>query len=361
MKTAKKQIFLIFLLLLSLLISGCSADSLSKTSAPGSAPQRSVSSNAELTVHYISVGQGNAILAESDGSYMLIDGGDGSHSSKVISYLKEQGVETLDYIIATHYDSDHLSGILGAIKNFSVGTLLDPDYETDSKLFASYVKEKKELGITSIHPVPGDTYSFGSSEFTVLAPGSSRYSDENDYSIAIRLTCGSNSFFLAGDAGIDSEKEMLRSGLTLKSDVYLASHHGSSTASSPALLDAVDPSYAVISVGRNNSYGHPHREVLAEFSARNIPVFRTDTQGTILAESDGKEITFNVNPDTQYEDHLLSTQDTSLPFIGNKNTRKFHRSDCSGLPKENNRVYFKSAADAITEGYDPCSNCHPED
>lgn len=315
--------------------------------------------DASLKVHFISVGQGNAVLAESGGHYMLIDGGDGSHSSKVISYLKEQGVKSLDYVIATHYDADHLSGILGAIQVFPTDILLDPDYTTDTRLFSSYCETKKTLGLTSVHPNPGDTYSLGSCHFTILAPNDTEYSDENDYSIALRLVCGSTSFLMTGDASTDSEEEMLDSGLTLNSDVYLTGHHGSSTSNSEDFLDAVSPSYAVISVGRDNSYGHPHREVMESLSARNIPVFRTDTQGTILVESDGKNLTFNTQPDTQFEEHTSSSQDTTLPFIGNKNTKKFHRSDCSGLPKEHNRIYFKTAEEAISEGYEPCSNCKP--
>lgn len=344
MKTTFKKLFLFLIVIF--LFTGCS-------------PETAADGEHHLTVHYISVGQGNAVLLESGDSYMLVDGADRSHSSKVISYLKEEGVKKLDYVITTHYDSDHLSGIVGVIDVFQVDTLLDPDYEADSKLFASYIKKKAEKEITSIHPVPGSTYSFGDCEFTVLAPASSSYADENDYSIAIRLTCGDTSFFMAGDAGIDSEEEMLASGLTLDSDVFLASHHGSSTANSDALLDALSPSYAVISVGRDNSYGHPHREVMASLSKRGIPVFRTDTQGTILAESDGKTIRFNVKPDTQFDDHEANTQDTSLPFIANKNTGKFHRSDCSGLPKENNRIYFKTAEEALEAGYEKCKTCKP--
>lgn len=360
MKLNKTYWFLIFILLSSLLLSGCRPEALNSTPAPSISTEAPASTDdASLTVHFISVGQGNAVLAESEGHFMLIDGGDGSHSSKVISYLKEQRIQALDYVIATHYDADHLSGILGSLEVFSVGTLLDPDYEADSKLFASYQKRKSSLGITSVHPAPGDTYTLGSCQFTILAPGSSYYSDENDYSIALRLVCGSTSFLLAGDAGTDSEEEMLSSGLTLKSDVYLASHHGSRTASSAAFLDAVAPSYAVISVGRDNSYGHPHEEVLERLSARNAALFRTDTQGTILAKSDGENLTFNVLPDTQYEEHKASTENTSLPFIGNKNTKKFHRSDCSGLPKESNRIYFESSQEAVSAGYSPCKNCSP--
>ena len=347
MKQLKMQLLTLFLIA-CFLFTGCSVEIANPAS-----------SDASLSIHYISVGQGNAVLAESDGEFMLIDGGERSHSAKVISYLKEQNVETLDYVITTHYDSDHLSGVVGAIQNFSVGTLLDPDYETDSKLFSSYVKTKKSLGITSVHPTPGEIYRFGACDFTILAPNSDYYSDENEYSIAIRLTCGSTSFLLTGDASRDSEVEMLASGLSLESDVFLAGHHGSSTSNSEEFVKAVNPSYAVISVGRDNSYGHPHRETMALFSKMDIPVYRTDTQGTIIVESDGSELTFNTQPDTQFEEHEASTQDTSLPFIANKNTCKFHTSDCSGLPKEKNRIYFKTAKEALKEGYEPCKTCKP--
>lgn len=253
-----------------------------------------------LTVDFLDVGQGLSVLVHSDGHYLLYDGGDRTASSFVVAYLKKQGVESLDYLIASHYDADHLNGLVGALNVFPVTSILAPDYETDTKIYQSFCRTIQEKGNTVVHPEPGTTYQLGDAQFTVLAPSSDSYGDENDYSVVIRLTYGGSSFLITGDAGEKSEWEMLESGLTLQSDVLCLGHHGSSTASSAPFLNAVKPSYAVISCGSGNSYGHPHKETLDRLKALGPGLFRTDLQGTLRAVTDGETITWSTGPVNDY-------------------------------------------------------------
>lgn len=249
-----------------------------------------------LTVDFLDVGQGLSVLVNSDGHYLLFDGGDRTASSFVVAYLKKQGVESLDYLIASHYDADHLNGLVGALNVFPTKTILAPDYETDTKVYQSFLRTAQEKGNTIVHPATGSTYQLGDAQFTILAPSSESYGDENDYSVVIRLTYGGSSFLITGDAGEKSELEMLDGGFTLKSDVLCLGHHGSSTASSAPFLKAVSPDFAVISCGTGNSYGHPHEETLERLKGTEAGLFRTDLQGTLRAVTDGETITWSAEP-----------------------------------------------------------------
>ena len=238
-----------------------------------------------LHVTFLDVGQGNCTLIESDGHYMLIDGGDGSHSSFVVSYLSQYGIASLDYVIISHYDADHLSGVIGVLYNYPVGTLLSPDYETDTKIYNSYINCTTTQGIEPVHPVIGNTFALGNSSFTVVSPDNYQYDDENNRSIGIRINDDNHSFLVLGDAEKESETDMIADNVYVKSDVYMVSHHGSSSSSSAKFLKAVNPDYAVISVGADNKYGHPTDITLARLASDNITIFRTDQEGTIHAYS----------------------------------------------------------------------------
>ena len=248
----------------------------------------------DLSVTYLDVGQGNCALLEQNGHYMLIDGGDRETSSKVVSTLKSENVEKLDYLVVSHYDSDHLAGIIGVLQEFQVDTVLSPDYTTDTKLYQSYLAALEKANLQEIHPSQGESYSFGDSRFTVVGPVFYGHEDENDDSVGIRLQYGSVSFLFCGDAGEEAELEMVSSGMDLSSDVYLVDHHGSSSSTAEEFLRAVDPEYAVISCGKGNDYGHPTERVLKLLQQYEIELYRTDLQGTVQAVTDGTEVTWNV-------------------------------------------------------------------
>lgn len=175
---------------------------------------------------------------------------------------------------------------------------------------------------------------------------------------------------ITGDAEETAELEIVRRGMDLAANLLRIGHHGRSTSSTPALLDAVSPSYGVISCGRDNSYGHPHQEVLNRLLSRDIQVFRTDQQGTIIAVSDGQIWRFDATPITSFaeewtdgaakeEPSVAAGSSDERGYIGNMNSSIFHSHDCSSLPAKHNRIYFDTWEEAIEAGQRPCQRCKP--
>ena len=326
----------------------------------------------DLTVTFLDVGQGNAVLVQNDGLAMLIDGGDRDKSSYVVRYLKEQGIEKLAYVISSHYDADHLNGVIGALNAFTCEEVLSADYETDTKVYDSFWNTVSEKEIPQIFPKIGENYEFGNAYFTIVCPDKYGYSEDNDNSIGIRLVYGENSFLILGDASSEMEQVMINSGENLVSDVYLASHHGSDTASSSAFLEKVSPQAIVISCGEGNSYGHPAKETMERIQNTGASLYRTDLQGNIIVTSDGINLTWNVEPCQDYRSgdeiqgvtinqNQEETQQEET-YVLNQNTKKFHRPDCKSVStiKEGNKANFTgSRQELLDAGYSPCKSCNP--
>lgn len=250
-----------------------------------------ISSNSPLSVHLIDVGQGDSILIESDGSYMLIDAGDNHKGSIVVDYLNSLQVKELEYVIGTHPHSDHIGGLDEVINSFSVNKVIMPDVLHTTRTFEDLLDAIEASNLKITKAVVGNEYHLGLSSFIIIAPNSSEYSNLNDYSVGIKLTNGTHSFLLSGDAEDISEKEMLQNGIDLSADVLKLNHHGSAYSSHKEFINAVQPTYAVISAGTGNKYGHPHEETLQALRQRKIAVYRTDELGTIIFHSDGKTLT----------------------------------------------------------------------
>ena len=149
----------------------------------------------EMKVHFLDVGQGLSILVQSGGQTMIYDGGDKSTSSFVVSYLQKQNVTTIDYLISSHYDSDHMAGLIGCLSAFDVKNVISSDYEHDSKLYQSFIQAVADQGLTMQHPAVGTEFSFGTGSFQILAPATIDPDDSNKNSVAIKLTNGENSLF----------------------------------------------------------------------------------------------------------------------------------------------------------------------
>ena len=250
----------------------------------------------KMEVHFIDVGQGDSILIESAGEYMLIDAGDNSEGINVLRYLKKEGVETLKYVIGTHPHSDHIGGVDQVIDSFEVKKIILPNITNDTQTFEDVLAAISNKGLKITTPKVGNEYSIGNAKFTIIAPNGTDYSNLNNYSVGIKLENGNNAFVMCGDAELEAEYDILDSGIDVSADVLKLGHHGSDTATSEAILKAVNPSYAIISVGINNKYGHPFAETLQKIFNSHIKLFRTDMQGGIIAISDGKNITFNTEP-----------------------------------------------------------------
>lgn len=253
----------------------------------------------DTLVYFLDVGQGDCELIRlKTGENILIDAGTPDTAQKLVSVLKQLGVEKIDLLVATHPHADHIGGMTRVVESFPIGKVYMPKV-ADSQIpttatYENLLKEieSKNLKITAAKG--GMTVlENGDEKLETLAPNSSKYDDLNNYSIVLKLTCGEKSVLFAGDAQTDSEKEMAAKGYDLKSDVLKCGHHGSSTSTCAAFLKAVSPSAAVISCGVDNDYGHPNKTVLSRLEKAGVTVYRTDQQGTILARCDGKDIKFS--------------------------------------------------------------------
>lgn len=329
----------------------------------------------EMSVTYLDVGQGNAVVVRSKEQTMLIDGGPRESSSFVVSYLKELGIRQLDYMVISHFDEDHLAGAIGALHNFSVGTLITADYAADSSIYDSYKEIVEEKGYEAVHPSLGDTFSLGSGSFRIISPVSYGHEDENQDSVGIILENGADRFFIGGDIGLEGEKEILEAGVDIQADVMLMNHHGSHV--SREFFQEVAPSWAVISCGEGNSYGHPRQDTVELIQEFQVPLFRTDKQGTVTALSKGRGITFDQDPCNDYtpgessrdEDEntpektraeLSNSTRETCDFILNIHTKKIHLPDCSSVNAmdEDNMAFYKGEKDVLLQqGYTPCGNC----
>ena len=258
------------------------------------------SENAELQIHYLDVGQGDCTLIMCEGKAMLIDAGDDSKGTAIQAYLQKRGINRLEYVIVTHPDADHIGGMDVIFTKFDCGQIIMPEVEKDTKAYKHMIEAMDYKRYVSTVPVVGESYSLGSAVFTILSPGR-RYEDSNNNSVGIRLTYGEKAFLFLGDAQQEAENDMLQSGLELSADVIKIAHHGSKYSSSSDFIKAVEPTYAVISCGEDNSYGHPSAEVLNTLREEGIQVYRTDEQGTITVTSDGRTITFNCAPSESWK------------------------------------------------------------
>ena len=249
----------------------------------------------DVEVHFIDVGQGDATLVKADDKYMLIDAGDNSKGTAVQSYLKKQGVKKLDYLILTHTDADHIGGADVVITKFDVDTLFIGDYKKDNKTYEEVMDAIEYKRLKYSTPLVGNEYKLGNAIFTIVAPNTT-YDDPNNSSIALLLKNGENTFLFTGDCEEEAETDILANGIDIDCDVYKVGHHGSRTASGKDFLKAISPEYGIISCAEENSYGHPHAEVLNNLRNMSVKIFRTDEQGSVVAYSNGTEITWNSEP-----------------------------------------------------------------
>ena len=253
---------------------------------------------ADFAVHFIDVGQGDSTLIQANGKYMLIDGGERGSETTVVKYLNSLGVEHLDIVVATHPHSDHIGGLAyGILDKFTVGTVIAPQLSKEHtpttqtyEQFLRAVAKLKKNGTTASLARPGTEYALGEAVCTILGPLKEDGEEYNNDSVIMRVQYGNFSVLVTGDAERDVEKQLVdKWGKELQTALLKAGHHGSKTSSSQAFLDAVKPRAVVISCGADNSYGHPHEEVLQRCRDMGIQVFRTDAQGTVVFGSDGKD------------------------------------------------------------------------
>lgn len=283
------------LLLTGALLIGCGAAllSISESSAPpASSNKTAIQADSSFLVNFLDVGQGDATLVECDNHYLLIDGGPPEASSLLYSYLSKRGINKLDYLVSTHPDTDHTGGLPGALQVAKVGRAFSPVTHAPEKSFNAMLKYLGKQGIELEVPKAGQEFDLGSAKVQVIAPVY-RADNDNDNSIMLRIVYGQTSFLFTGDASRESERAVVEAGYTLASDVLKVGHHGSASSTSYPFLREVMPRFAVISVGKDNPYGHPTKRVLSRLADAGAKVYRTDLSGHINVKSNGKTISIS--------------------------------------------------------------------
>lgn len=369
---------------------------------------------ATMTVSFLDVGQGDAAVIQCGGQTLMIDGGPSKRSDYVYSWLKQRGITTIDYMIATHTDADHIGGLSGALNAASVGAAYCSSATGTTRTFNSYVKYLTRQGKGITVPSVGTCFALGNAVVQILGPiGTS--TDSNNNSIVAKVTFGNTSFLFTGDAEREEEQALLNSGVDLSSTVIKIGHHGSASSTSYQFLREVNPQYAVISVGADNSYGHPTADVLSRLRDADVKTYRTDMQGEIVMVSDGQTVAVatarNADADTLAgagagQKSSPSTgnagsgaaagagagaaiagsgaatgsgaassagvaagsgSQNAAPvaqntYVLNTNTHKFHYQSCGNVKqmKDKNKQVVTSSRDSIiAQGYDPCKRCNP--
>ncbi|EOU1911757.1 MBL fold metallo-hydrolase [Clostridium perfringens] len=254
-----------------------------------------VPKDSELMISYMDVGQGDAAYIKVNGNDILIDAGPRSNSKELLEQLKAKNIDNFELVIATHPHEDHIGGMVDVFKEYEVKAFYSPKITHTTKTYENLVKAVKDEGLKTKELKGGMVIDLGEgAKFEVFTPQKSEYEELNDYSPIMKLSFGDTSYLFTGDAEKLAEEEALAKYKTsLDSDVIKFGHHGSSSSSSNAFIEAVSPKYGIISCAKDNKYGHPHRETLDIIKKYNIKAFRTDTDGEIILTSDGKSINFN--------------------------------------------------------------------
>jgi len=327
-----------------------------------------------MELHFLDVGQGDATLIVCDGESMLIDAGDEDKGTLVQNYLQKKGIRVLKYVIGTHPHADHIGGMDVILTKFDVEQLLIPNVKADTKAYDNLIQAANYKRINPRYPELGETYSLGSATFTILSSGKNDYGDNlNNCSLSILLTNGNDKMIFTGDAEEEAELSILDTGILISADFYHIGQHGSKTSSNQRFLDAINPTYALISCGSDNKYGHPHADTMNKLRQMGVKVYRTDEDGTIIATSSGYGITWDIPASNSWQVgnvqgiSIEQEEDETLPiehmmYVLNKNSFKIHLPECPSVEKiaDQNREYSnKSIEEFIAENYNPCKVCNP--
>lgn len=251
--------------------------------------------NSLLAIHIIDVGQGDSILIQTPNNInILVDGGDEDSYLIIKNFLKHKKVNKLDFIIATHPDTDHIGSLDSIINKFKVSNIYMPNLQADNDAYYNLIQACKNKGLSPQFLSQGNVINLDDNiKITVLSP-SYTHTDNNSNSIVFKLDYKDKSFLFTGDCSKENELNIIENYNLEDIDFLKVSHHGSKNSSSIEFLDEVSPDVAAISCGYRNSYGHPHKETLSRLSDKNILIYRTDTQGHLSFYSNGSTITTNV-------------------------------------------------------------------
>lgn len=270
------------------LINKNNEDTIVETNQPDEIKPNIVTSN--LNVYFINVGQADCILIQNNDENMLIDAGNNEDGEKLVKYFKSIGITKFKYVVGTHPHEDHIGGLDDIINEFEIEEVLLPDAYTTTKTFEEVLDAIESKNLEFTVPEINSNIDLGEAKIKVIYTESNP-DDLNDASIVLRLDFGENSFLFTGDSTTRVEKQILDKEINV--DVYKVAHHGSSYSNSKTFLERVNPTYGIISCEKDNSYGHPHKEVIERLNNQKVIIYKTYEEGTIIVSSDGKNIDIN--------------------------------------------------------------------
>lgn len=347
------------------------------TTVPSTTVPDTASPGTITTVHFIDVGQGDAIYCQLPGhNDILIDAGDRTHGATVVNYLKNQGVDDLELVIATHPADDHIGGLPAVFNAFQVKRVIDSGKVTDTDAYKEYAQSVADEGAIW-EKAMGQKITFGNDTLQIISSAGREWENINDYSVVCRLVAGDIKFLFTGD--IEGPAESLtavntgnsdtintNSIDTIDADVLKVSNHGSDSSTSQRFLNRVNPKYAVISVGAENSYGGPPASTIDKLKDARAEILRTDLSGNIIFQTNGKSLSCNKSQITGFEAPYSIPSSVTTPiitgqYVGSKKTGKYHYQTCRDAQKmsTDDMVWFKTEEEAKDALFRPCTVCFP--
>ncbi|MEG1482703.1 ComEC/Rec2 family competence protein [Clostridium sp.] len=341
---------------------------------------KSNDSLSESKVHFINTGNSDAILITGSKN-ILIDGGDNNDEQSLVKYIKDNGVKSLDYMIATHPHADHIGALDAVLNAFKVDNLLVANGSSTSDTYTDFINAAANKKVSPSVPLEGSKFELNNNSYIQIF-NTNGGSDANEESLVTLYVNGNDKFLFTGDAEKGTEKEILSKMIDI--DVLKVAHHGSRTSTTSEFLNKVNPEYAVLTVGKDNKYNHPHKETMDKLKNKNIKVHRTDECGNIIFTStgsgvktdcssgsysykDGSKDSVKETPKNNTEKHPEKSkpkekskptkQDTNISKVWLSETgSKYHSINNCGRMNPNNATQV-SLSEA-QKSYDACSKCN---
>lgn len=298
-KIFKHVVFIVIIVILITIQLQNSKSDVISSSQTGVSNEQEKAAEGELILTMIDVGQADSFLLIQDGKTALVDCGTRTTGEDVVEYLNSIGITKLDYVFGTHPHDDHMGGMYDVITNFEVGKIIIPEVEIGAVTANWYIKlmdEIKSSDYNVIYPEVGSLYELGQANIKVIGPITKVPSNTNNYSTVLKVSFGEMDIIMTGDAEIEVEEEILLSGENIDAEIYKVGHHGSDTSNSDEFLDAITPEYALISTKVGNKYEHPIKSTMEKLEERNIEVYRTDENGTVVATITTNNVEFDCKP-----------------------------------------------------------------